>query len=92
MTEECLNGTERIVKYIRKNYNICDLVINVQGDEPFINPNNVDICIKNFIDKKFQIPDMKCSTLHFIYKNKEDVFKRSNGKKKIWKFWKRSGY
>ena len=80
VTEECLNGTERIVKFIQKKYDICDLVINVQGDEPFINPINVDKCIKNFIDNRFNIPDMKCSTLHYVFDNEEDVFKRSNGK------------
>ena len=80
VTEECLNGTERIVRYIRHNFDCCDLVINVQGDEPFINPENVDNCIQNFIDKRFEIPDMKCSTLHYNFTNKEDVFKRSCGK------------
>ena len=80
VTEECLNGTERIVKFIQKKYDICDLVINVQGDEPFINPEYIDKCIKNFIDKRYNIPDMKCSTLHYIFENEEDIFKRSNGK------------
>ena len=80
VTEECLNGTERIVKYIKNNYDCCDLVINVQGDEPYINPENIDMCIQNFIDKKYLIPDMKCSTLHFKYDKKDEVIKRSNSK------------
>lgn len=80
VTEECLNGTERIVKYIRKNFDCCDLVINVQGDEPYINPDNVDRCIQNYIDKRFEIPDMRCSTLHFIHHDYEEIKKRSNGK------------
>jgi len=80
VTEYCLNGTERIVKYIRNSHSDCDLVINVQGDEPFINPNNIDNCIKNFIDKRFEIPDMKCSTLHFVHTDKKEIYKRSNGK------------
>jgi 3-deoxy-manno-octulosonate cytidylyltransferase (CMP-KDO synthetase) len=80
VTEECLNGTERIVKYIQKNYDCCDLVINVQGDEPYINPENVDRCIQNYIDKRFEIPDMKCSTLHFIHHDYQEIKKRSNGK------------
>ena len=80
VTEECLNGTERIVKYIQNNYDCCDLVINVQGDEPYINPYNVDRCIQNYMDKRFEIPDIKCSTLHFIHNDYEEIKKRSNGK------------
>lgn len=78
--EECLNGTERIVRYIKKHFDCCDLVINVQGDEPYINPINIDRCIQNYIDKRFLIPDMKCSTLHFIHHDYNEIKKRSNGK------------
>jgi 2-dehydro-3-deoxyphosphooctonate aldolase (KDO 8-P synthase) len=78
--EVCLNGTERIVKYIQKNSNICDLIINVQGDEPFINPVYIDTCIQNYLDKVKLDKNIKCSTLHHILENKEDVLKRTKGK------------
>ena len=59
---DCLNGTERICKsleFIDKNYTI---IVNIQGDEPFIDPLNIDKCIKNFIEKNYN--HFVCSTLH----------------------------
>ena len=76
ITDNCLNGTERIVKFIEKNKYDCDLIINVQGDEPYINPNDIDMCIENFINNDDE--KMKCSTLHFnINKN---IDSRNTGK------------
>jgi 3-deoxy-manno-octulosonate cytidylyltransferase (CMP-KDO synthetase) len=80
ITDICLNGTDRIIKYLQKNENICDLVINVQGDEPFINPDNIDKCIENYLIKKKYINDMVCSTLYYKYESKDDTIKRTNGK------------
>ena len=52
INEECLNGTDRIIKYLQKN-NITDgIIVNVQGDEPFIKSENIEMAINNFIDKK----------------------------------------
>lgn len=78
VTEECLNGTERIIKYIQKNIDCCDLVINVQGDEPFIDPTAIDKCIANYI--KQTDSSVKCSTLHHKLDSEEEIRKRSNGK------------
>ena len=55
VVDDCLNGTERIVKFLKNNdyfRNNADIIINVQGDEPFINPSNIDKCIKNYLEKK----------------------------------------
>ena len=79
VTEECLNGTERIVKYLKTNNNKYEYIINVQGDEPFIDPDSIDKCILNFKNNKSD-SRLKCSTLHYKFKNPELVFKRSCGK------------
>ena len=75
--EDCLNGTERIVKYIRKNPNCCDVVINIQGDEPYVNPNNIDMMIKSFTENNDNLT--KCSTVHFKLDDQE-LTSRSTGK------------
>lgn len=90
ITPDCNNGTERIVNFLNSNQiKIPDYVINVQGDEPYINPENIDKCIQNFFNKKFTNiakifdeinNDLKCSTLHYEFTDKEEIFKRSNGK------------
>ena len=75
---ECLNGTERIclsLKYIDKQYTI---VVNIQGDEPFIDPINIDRCIQNFI-KQSVSPKLVCSTLHHKI-NYNEAIKSSIGK------------
>lgn len=52
ITEDCLNGTERIIKYLKKKEINDGIIVNVQGDEPFINYSNIQKAIDNFIDKK----------------------------------------
>ena len=42
---ECLNGTERIVNFLKLDPSICDIVVNVQGDEPFIDIENIHLLI-----------------------------------------------
>ena len=57
INEECLNGTDRIICYLEKYFlknkskplnNQDPLIINVQGDEPFVNPSHIDQCIDYF--------------------------------------------
>jgi 3-deoxy-manno-octulosonate cytidylyltransferase (CMP-KDO synthetase) len=54
------SGTDRCMEamqLIRKNhkYDDNDVVINIQGDEPFINPSQIDSLAKSFIDKEVAI-------------------------------------
>lgn len=49
-SSSCLTGTDRIAEAVRQIE--CDVVINVQGDEPVINPND----IKKIIDAAEQYP------------------------------------
>ena len=80
INEECLNGTERIVKFIKKNlehFKHPKFIINVQGDEPYINPDHIDTCIQNYTKcNKFT----KCSTLHYKINDYENLSNRSMGK------------
>lgn len=93
ISDDCLNGTERIVKYLKKNNKSADLIVNVQGDEPFVNPEHIDLCIKNYYKKKFDInldlqinnPKkiinnnlIKCSTLCHRLENKFSILNNKN--------------
>lgn len=78
ITEDCLNGTERIcyaLKKLNKNYNY---IINIQGDEPFIDPNNINFLIDKFLET-IDDEECVCSTLHYKLK-KEDVSNINIGK------------
>lgn len=80
ITGDCLNGTSRIVNFINEKQIECDLIVNVQGDEPFINPKNIDACVNNFIKQSQEDSTIKCSTLHFKHTEEVEIRKRSNGK------------
>lgn len=61
------SGSDRIGEVV-KNIK-CDIVVNIQGDEPFINPANIDKAIKPLLaDSKIQV-----STLCTRIKNKEEI-------------------
>jgi len=66
INDTCVNGTERVAKCLKILNQDCDLVLNVQGDEPFINPDDIDLLIFNY-----QIN--VCSTLHYEIKNHEHL-------------------
>ena len=44
LTPECDTGTERVI--VTQKIKNADYIINVQGDEPFINPNDINEVIK----------------------------------------------
>lgn len=48
------SGTDRIVEAIRDIK--CDIVVNIQGDEPFIDPQDIDKAVKPLVrDKKLNV-------------------------------------
>ena len=78
--EECLNGTERIcyaLDDIDKKYNI---IVNVQGDEPFINPENIDYSINKYIEFIKSDDSMVCSTIHYKITDPQEINNRGVGK------------
>jgi len=82
ITKKCLNGTERICHALIDHHDIFkeyDIIVNVQGDEPFIDPEHIDKCIKQYLDNE-EDQKMVCTTLHYQLNNKEDIEGRSIGK------------
>ena len=78
ISEKCLNGTERICLALKK-YNLnADLIVNVQGDEPFINPIHIDLAIQKMINNNNN--KCVCSTLCYHIKNKNELLNPSIGK------------
>ena len=66
------SGTDRIgeiVKWQNSEIAQCDIVVNIQGDEPFINPANIDKAIKPLLKDK----TVNVSTLAFKIKDKKEI-------------------
>jgi 3-deoxy-manno-octulosonate cytidylyltransferase (CMP-KDO synthetase) len=53
LTKKANSGTERITEVIRKKK--CEIVVNIQGDEPLIDPKIIDKLIICFKDKKVNV-------------------------------------
>ncbi len=61
------NGTERCAEATKKlNLNSNDLVIDIQGDEPMVNPDHIDALIKEFInqDCEIMVPYLNCEEIN----------------------------
>lgn len=86
--EDCLNGTERIIKYLKSiNHEDYNIIVNIQGDEPFINPKVVNNTIDNILHKMKNISSPPvCSTICFKTKNQEEIKSKSRGKVVLDKF------
>lgn len=62
------SGTDRAAE-VAKNLE-CDIVVNVQGDEPLIPPENIDLVIKPLLNS----PDLLVSTLMIAIRNWSEMF------------------
>jgi len=62
-------GTDRIQEASSKLDSEFDVLINVQGDEPYVDPEHIDLLIESFRDKNVNI-----ATLIKPYSSKDDVF------------------
>lgn len=73
------SGTDRIAEAIElineKNPEPYDVIVNIQGDEPFIYPEQIDSVIKCFKKKRTQI-----ATLAKHILNSEDIFNENKPK------------
>lgn len=62
------SGTDRIAEVAAKTQ--CDIVVNVQGDEPLIPPENIDLVVRSMLNDH----SIKVSTLMIRIHNLEEVF------------------
>ena len=53
------SGTDRCAEVVLAYNGLCDAVINIQGDEPFINPSQIDALASVFQDPHTQLATMK---------------------------------
>ncbi|MDP1744502.1 MAG: 3-deoxy-manno-octulosonate cytidylyltransferase [Bacteroidota bacterium] len=63
------SGTDRCFEAIKKYTASADVVINIQGDEPFIRPEQIDLAASCFVSDKVQI-----ATLVKKIKTNEELF------------------
>jgi len=79
--EHCANGTSRIAKALNKiNHDHVDTVVNVQGDEPFINHAHIDHAIEKHQQHSAKSKDTVCTTIHHLLKSNEDITNPGIGK------------
>jgi len=57
MTGECATGTDRVSIVAEKL--TCDVVVNIQGDEPLLEPKQIDMMLQPFIER----PSVQVCTL-----------------------------
>lgn len=72
------SGTERCNEVLEKSTKSFDVVVNIQGDEPFINPGQIDQLCACFNDKKTDI-----ATLVKEIKDNEELFNPNRPKVEI---------
>lgn len=57
MTGACATGTERVARVAERL--TCDIVVNIQGDEPLLKPAQLDLMIRPFIAQDVQVSTLK---------------------------------
>ena len=59
MTGEHPSGTDRIAEVVRRACDVADIIVNIQGDEPELDPRSIDQLVREIVD----CPDAQMSTL-----------------------------
>ena len=57
MTGECATGTERVARVAERL--TCDIVVNIQGDEPLLEPAQLNLMIRPFMAQEVQVSTLK---------------------------------
>ena len=63
------SGTDRCFEAINEIQGVADVVINIQGDEPFIHPEQIDL-----VASCFNSPEVEIATLAMKMKTSTDLF------------------
>ncbi|RKU10033.1 3-deoxy-manno-octulosonate cytidylyltransferase [Candidatus Poribacteria bacterium] len=71
MTGECATGTDRVSVVAEKL--TCDVVVNVQGDEPLLEPEQIDMMLRPFVER----PSVQVCTLKERIHTMEDFLDRN---------------
>jgi 3-deoxy-manno-octulosonate cytidylyltransferase (CMP-KDO synthetase) len=63
------SGTDRCAEVVHKMDLDCDAIVNIQGDEPFIDPRQIDLLCSCFTDERTQIATLikKISTSETLF-------------------------
>lgn len=69
------SGTDRCAEVVGKSEHAFDVAINIQGDEPYIDPTQIDLLAACFEDKETQI-----ATLVKRIKDREELFNPNSPK------------
>ena len=68
-SSECRNGTERVAEAYKSLGVKADVVINIQGDEPYIHPDQISAVMALFQDT----PDVQIGTLAHVFDPKSGL-------------------
>ena len=74
------SGTDRVAEVVRDRD--CDIVVNVQGDEPLIPPQNIDQVIRSLVDDS----SISVTSLRVLICNKSDLLNKNITKVVVDKF------
>lgn len=79
ISQPCVNGTDRIVHYLQSLSCIPSFIVNVQGDEPVIDPASVDVCIQTYL-QHYHNPNVCCGTIHYTTQDPALISTPTKGK------------
>ncbi len=65
-TDRCMEALHILEEQWKKTF---DVVVNIQGDEPLIDPNNINLLVE-----KFQIPNVEIATLKRQIIDRDELF------------------
>jgi 3-deoxy-manno-octulosonate cytidylyltransferase (CMP-KDO synthetase) len=67
---DCRSGTDRVAEAAQRlGLDKNDVVINIQGDQPLVDPRSFDVVVKPFMDD----PTAKMSTLAFAIQEEREI-------------------